>query len=421
MTALIQRSSAYALGRGGLPMSTGNDSTERARPSWPPARQLVLAAVLSVTAICVAVGSAWAWLAMSSNTVSTADVPELRHAVVPALSDTGSNGAIEAGPSRGVEAASLTATLNNGEFELSGRVPDRAVAARVQDVAAIVYGTRVVDTLIIDPSLSDPSWAPVAGDVVASLPLISNGEIELNGEVVTLRGAAGSEEKRSIFIAAVEQILGADVELVDEVEVIEQLQPVLLIEKRGPAVIKLEGLLPYPQVGDQILDVLAETYIGHSFETDFTFDRRVEETFTLHSLPGLAGMFAKFPVWQLSYIDGRFESSSAGAASFDVDSEALPMDTPALDSFAMSMLGVPAFHLTVIGHTDSSGPATYNQDLSERRAATVLEYLMVEHGIEPTRITAIGRGEEFPITSNATVDGRMKNRRVEILIEIPTS
>lgn len=67
------------------------------------------------------------------------------------------------------------------------------------------------------------------------------------------------------------------------------------------------------------------------------------------------------------------------------------------------------------GHTDSQGPSAYNQDLSERRAQSVVEWL-VEHGVDPDRIEAQGQGETDPIASNETEEGRRENRRTEIVV-----
>jgi len=68
---------------------------------------------------------------------------------------------------------------------------------------------------------------------------------------------------------------------------------------------------------------------------------------------------------------------------------------------------------TIIGHTDNQGGRTYNQRLSEARAATVLSWL-VENGIHPTRLTSEGRGMDKPAASNDTKEGKALNRRTEI-------
>ncbi|WP_431126361.1 DUF5723 family protein [Flagellimonas flava] len=73
----------------------------------------------------------------------------------------------------------------------------------------------------------------------------------------------------------------------------------------------------------------------------------------------------------------------------------------------------PNASFSVEGHTDSVGSSTSNQRLSESRANAVRDFLIKEN-IDPTRLTAIGYGEEKPIDSNATSEGRKQNRRVEI-------
>ncbi|WP_087016524.1 OmpA family protein [Thaumasiovibrio subtropicus] len=74
----------------------------------------------------------------------------------------------------------------------------------------------------------------------------------------------------------------------------------------------------------------------------------------------------------------------------------------------------PNSQLYVIGHTDSRGSAEYNQKLSEKRATTVAAYLEQYFNIEESRIFIEGRGEEQPIATNETDEGRQQNRRVEV-------
>ncbi|MFN3846754.1 MAG: OmpA family protein, partial [Paracoccaceae bacterium] len=71
------------------------------------------------------------------------------------------------------------------------------------------------------------------------------------------------------------------------------------------------------------------------------------------------------------------------------------------------------------GHTDNTGSAAYNYDLSQRRANSVANVLS-QNGVPAGRITTIGRGFDQPIASNASAQGRAQNRRVEIIIR-PTS
>ncbi len=72
--------------------------------------------------------------------------------------------------------------------------------------------------------------------------------------------------------------------------------------------------------------------------------------------------------------------------------------------------------LQVEGHTDSHGSAKHNLRLSEQRAASVVEYL-VRRGVNRKRLVAVGYGEERPIDSNRTAEGRERNRRIEFIVK----
>jgi outer membrane protein OmpA-like peptidoglycan-associated protein len=79
----------------------------------------------------------------------------------------------------------------------------------------------------------------------------------------------------------------------------------------------------------------------------------------------------------------------------------------------------PTSKIVVEGYTDSQGGASYNQDLSQRRADAVRSYL-VANGIAADRITAEGKGLNNPIADNGSAEGRANNRRVEIVVQ-PTA
>jgi OOP family OmpA-OmpF porin len=80
---------------------------------------------------------------------------------------------------------------------------------------------------------------------------------------------------------------------------------------------------------------------------------------------------------------------------------------------AAVMKKYPDLKITIEGHTDNVGGLTYNEKLSQLRADAVKNYLAVKFGVEASRLTAKGYGPIRPIESNATKEGRQKNRRVE--------
>lgn len=85
---------------------------------------------------------------------------------------------------------------------------------------------------------------------------------------------------------------------------------------------------------------------------------------------------------------------------------------------AASLNDYPNTTVDVIGHTDNTGTSEYNQGLSTRRANSVASVL-TGAGVSPARLRAYGRGEDQPVASNLTPEGRAQNRRVEIVI-LPT-
>jgi outer membrane protein OmpA-like peptidoglycan-associated protein len=90
-----------------------------------------------------------------------------------------------------------------------------------------------------------------------------------------------------------------------------------------------------------------------------------------------------------------------------------------LGALADNLQRFPGSTVDVIGHTDNTGTAAYNLDLSARRASAVAAVLIAS-GVSSARLRTIGMGEDQPVTSNLTAAGRSENRRVEIVIR-PTA
>jgi OOP family OmpA-OmpF porin len=97
------------------------------------------------------------------------------------------------------------------------------------------------------------------------------------------------------------------------------------------------------------------------------------------------------------------------------DSELNESNHQILDEVFNTLQNYSSYKVVVEGHTDSSGPASFNQELSEKRANSVMRYL-IDKGFAPSRISSKGYGETRPAVSNETADGRRENRRVEFEI-----
>lgn len=106
----------------------------------------------------------------------------------------------------------------------------------------------------------------------------------------------------------------------------------------------------------------------------------------------------------------------ASGLLYDFDSDVVRAEARKnLRTLAQSLDKYPGSDILIIGHTDQIGAATYNQGLSERRAAAAANYLVSE-GVSRSRVATRGMGEADPVASNDTEAGRAQNRRVEVAI-----
>lgn len=102
---------------------------------------------------------------------------------------------------------------------------------------------------------------------------------------------------------------------------------------------------------------------------------------------------------------------------FDLDgTDVKPEYFDEIGELAALMTQYPTSRILLEGHTDSTGSASYNQNLSQSRADSVMKVLIQEFNIGSERISTTGMGESQPIADNATDEGRAKNRRVEAIL-----
>jgi len=103
--------------------------------------------------------------------------------------------------------------------------------------------------------------------------------------------------------------------------------------------------------------------------------------------------------------------------SFDVNQASIKNSfRDSLDKVANVISEYDKTAIHVIGHTDSTGSESYNQQLSEKRAGSVARYLS-QNGVQRDRMRMAGRGELRPVSDNDTSAGRSQNRRVEIYLK----
>ena len=91
-----------------------------------------------------------------------------------------------------------------------------------------------------------------------------------------------------------------------------------------------------------------------------------------------------------------------------------PKAKQALDELGTDIPNAKHYIIVVDGNTDSTGPADYNYQLSQRRASTVIQYLAEKYEVPAHKIYVIGLGKDKPVASNASSGGRAQNRRVDV-------
>lgn len=101
---------------------------------------------------------------------------------------------------------------------------------------------------------------------------------------------------------------------------------------------------------------------------------------------------------------------------FDTDSDIVQKRSTSSLYLLLTFMEEKSFaRIEIGGHTDSDGTNEHNKDLSQRRANTVRNFL-IENGVDPKRITAVGYGENKPVATNQTAEGKQRNRRTEVKI-----
>ena len=111
----------------------------------------------------------------------------------------------------------------------------------------------------------------------------------------------------------------------------------------------------------------------------------------------------------------NYRTVNQTSVQFGFNKDSLTKDaTDALDQLAGNVASTKGYIITVEGATDSTGDADYNYALSQRRADAVIQYLASQHNVPAYKIYLIGLGKDKPVESNATREGRAKNRRVDV-------
>ncbi|MCB1477797.1 MAG: OmpA family protein [Rhodobiaceae bacterium] len=404
------------------------------------------------------------------------DVDAFRAAEVAlqSLPDGVENGKLEIFPAA-IGVLSWTATRDANRLVLDGFVPSEAVRKTVLAAAKqAVPGGEVTDRMEIASGGPEAAiWGPATSFALKQLGRMTQGQVRISGIEFSLEGITPDFPAYDGILADVPAAMPGGLKLVRSDILPPAISPYVWSAKRDAASITLSGHVPSNEVRKEIADFARERFagltvrdemklasgapdgmvqavgvafaaLGQLFEGSATLaDRRVTVTgdapdresaetadeLIAKRLPaGFSGTssirVAEAPPQPEPQAPGEAEACqdrlntimTGNTVLFEVNSADIRAESFALlDRIAEAAQGCQGFGIEVGGHTDSDGPEEYNLDLSQKRAQSVVRYL-VGKGVSGQRLKAVGYGETKPIASNDNDAGKARNRRIEFTI-----
>ncbi|MGV6815974.1 MAG: OmpA family protein [Thiotrichales bacterium] len=265
------------------------------------------------------------------------------------------------------------------------------VDALIDTTAATLGDSNIMSEVEIAESAGDSPWLSKVPDMLSIVSVMPSAALNLSARFGQFSGVAATAQQKAKLINDARKVLGD--QMVSEIEVIPNIAPVLAvnapsIESAPLAASEAEGQLTTKEAKFVVSDTETEAAEKNAASV---CQSRLDDT--------IAGKRILF----------GFNDAKINVASY-----------PLLDQIAEVAEDCSAVlsnkGLEVSGYTDNIGRQSYNQMLSQQRARAVKEYL-VKAGLPADLVASRGLGENQPVASNATPEGRAKNRRIEFTIK----
>ncbi|MCP4223219.1 MAG: OmpA family protein [Actinomycetia bacterium] len=304
----------------------------------------------------------------------------------------------------------MIATLGRVGLNIDAIVPDQELASTIDAAITDVLGDRATTTVTVDELVPAEPWMTQLPSMVHQLPRLIEGSLTVGPDAMILAGTAPDQAS---IERLVEHLEGEDLPSLDVSGLaITDLEPSTLQVSAEDGIITLDGVLPRPDLRDRIVAAALAIDGINEVVDNITID---DNTYALLDAANFGDVMAAFTVdgsVEVSLLPGGFLARVQG---LEFDSGGSQLTPRAVESLAdlPTLLSRSTAEISIVGHTDSVGPPSGNQRLSERRATAVALFL-VSNGIDSERITVTGMGESEPIAPNATGQGQIRNRRVMV-------
>jgi outer membrane protein OmpA-like peptidoglycan-associated protein len=313
----------------------------------------------------------------------------------------------------------LAVSFADGAYSLTGVANDATAATTAFDAAAQAAtgaGTTVVNDITVTTPADTTNVGPVDG---AAMPDGWNVNVDTASTPPILEGAVPSEDASQTIESAVSTALGTEVDNRIEVD-------------PGLSAADPDTVAGVAEAISAPLEIVAQdggTVILSGVVGEVTLEGRVSTDDARSAAEEAAGALAGEGGSVLNELNVSEAASAADVAEananlddvlqnveFEVGSAALtPAGTETVKAVAQVLDENPTVNIRVEGHTDNTGSAETNTQLSDDRAQSVVDLLVAE-GVDPSRLTARGFGDTRPIESNDTEEGRAANRRIEFVV-----
>lgn len=305
------------------------------------------------------------------------------------------------------------ARIDGGQIELMGNVPSE------DERIAVVAATRgrfpdlsVKDSFEVIAG-ADDGWRACLMAGLTGLGRLKTGELSLSGLSVTVKGVTDDDDVAKVLANDVK--IAASSNCKTSVEVTSTGEKQAQARRRAEEEARIEEEARRKQEEQQRL--AAEMEAKRKADEEAAARAAEESRLAAAKAKEDARMAAKRA--EADKCEARVSAAvKKGIINFKRADWALEVSSkPTLDEIAAIVNECPAFKITIEGHTDSEGIPERNNPLSERRAKAVSDYL-ISAGVDPARLATVGYGAERPIADNATSEGRARNRRIELKINV---